>query len=434
MNQRKSTGWLLAGSFSAVLAALGACSTGSVMVRGSYGPLQERAERLERHSLDLKEGEVLEIDVDSGSVDLRAAATGEHGITANLAVYAGTGEEARRILDQFALKVERTDEGVSVRIEGEPVQIETESMTYSVKPLAELEIATPPNVRLKVKTSTGTISARGPFDSCDLTSGFGNVALSDVRGDVRIQSHSGEVGLTKASGGEISVVTDFGPVTLTDVRGQSIVAESRSGKVEGKSLQAEAMNLRSGFGHLDVVGLQGDLEAHTSSGAITLEDVGEGRLKLQSGFGDIRVEGGRGTLDARSASGRVAVTGFQGEVEAHSGFGVVDLVGSFTALTASSRAGGLMVAAQPTSRVDSGWTLESGYGTVLLKLPADFACQLHAETGFGTIESAFPLQIDAGAISGKRVKGAIGAGGGEISLKTSSGNIKVIRSETAPKS
>jgi hypothetical protein len=115
-------------------------------------------------------------------------------------------------------------------------------------------------------------------------------------------------------------------------------------------------------------------------------------------------------------------------VEAFSGVGSVEVDGLLAGLAATSSAGNVTVTAQPGSKVAVPWTLESGYGGVTLELPPGFSCELSAATGVGSIHSDFPVELDTGALSGKQVKGVIGQGGGEVSVKTASGAIRVVSS------
>ncbi|HVR75737.1 MAG TPA: DUF4097 family beta strand repeat-containing protein [Planctomycetota bacterium] len=368
-------------------AALPSCSREVLQVHRHYGPFRERAERQERHALDLRQGDALTIDVRVGSVDVKVVRGKEPSLTINLTAHGRSSEEALRILDSFHVRVSRRGSGVRVSLEGEPLEIEMPPTFYAVSPSGSFQAEVPPGVSLRVHTSQGTIGALGPLGPCDLSTGYGKVTLDGATGDVRLLSGSGAVEATRTQAGKLDVETD-GSVTLRDIRASQVLVETSSGFIAAHRLSAT-------------------------------------KSILKTGFGQIQVDEGSGSLAAVTSSGNIDVQDFEGSVEARSGFGAVDVAGVLRGLNASTTSGSVTADARLGSRVRSAWKLESGFGPVNIAVPAEASFRILAETLSGSIASEFPIRPEAGSDGSSRLKGAAGKGGEEIVLRTGSGDIHV---------
>jgi DUF4097 and DUF4098 domain-containing protein YvlB len=69
---------------------------------------------------------------------------------------------------------------------------------------------------------------------------------------------------------------------------------------------------------------------------------------------------------------------------------------------------------------------ETTHGGVTLRLPADTGAQLSAETSLSSISSDLTL-TSTGEISKHALKGRLGGGGPPISLKTTTGHVRIER-------
>ena len=112
-------------------------------------------------------------------------------------------------------------------------------------------------------------------------------------------------------------------------------------------------------------------DLHSDNGTISL-DGASGPVKIGSGFGDITVTHGQGvTLDVTTSNGEI---GFSG------------------------------------SLADGPHTITSGFGDVTLSLPADLALYVELKTGFGQVQTEFPLTVTGAADCG-HLTGTLNGGG-----------------------
>jgi len=149
-------------------------------------------------------------------------------------------------------------------------------------------------------------------------------------------------------------------------------------------------NIRTGDGHIDVTGLQGETRLRAGDGHIQAESLG-GSLEATTGDGHMRV---RGRLDS---------------------------------MTLRSGDGGIDAEVLPGSKIASSWRVESGDGNVTVRLPRDFSADLDLHTGDGGISVDFPLTTTAGGRSNHDLRARLNAGGAPFYIRTGDGSIRLAR-------
>jgi DUF4097 and DUF4098 domain-containing protein YvlB len=207
--------------------------------------------------------------------------------------------------------------------------------------------------------------------------------------------------------------------------GQNLRAETGSGRVEVKGAAGEC-SAETSFGDVKLVGVRGGaVQARTGSGHVELADVQAERIEVETSFGDVRLENVRGNVEVRAGSGDLVLADFaEGGCELKTGFGNIDAQGSFVSLSAKTSSGRVGVMAEAGSRIQRPWMLHSSFGDVELRVPKEFDCDLYAETSFGSVTSSVDVRRE-GRPSDQRVRGEIGDGGGRVTLRTSSGDIRI---------
>ena len=150
------------------------------------------------------------------------------------------------------------------------------------------------------------------------------------------------------------------------------------------------LDLRTDDGNISVAHVVGDFRLHTGDGHMELHNL-DGSLVASSGDGHISADGRFDRLDLSSGDGRI-------EAEAERG-----------------------------STVASPWRLNSGDGSVTLRLPEDFSAELEATTGDGRVDVDFPINMERGRIRESRIRGRLNGGGGLITVHTGDGSIRILR-------
>ena len=220
---------------------------------------------------------------------------------------------------------------------------------------------------------------RGDVSGDFLSTGHGgSYTIGRVTGQVKILSHSGAIRV--ASAGEGADVKTFGG----DIRLGSVV---------------------------------GDLRAHTAAGDIRAGAV-TGSLFAETSGGDILVEDVGGSAQAETAGGDIVLAAVTGSVQAQTGGGDVRV--------------GIVSRA-----IKGGVAIRNSGGDVTLTLPADFRGDLEliviGSPGFNEelIRSDFPEVTLTRRPDSQRASGALNGGGPKVSVRTTSGAIRLRKGPVA---
>jgi hypothetical protein len=227
--------------------------------------------------------------------------------------------------------------------------------------------------------------------------------------DLRIETDDGAVVMRSGSEGKV-----IARVTTTGWKigaGQVTVSEHQSGgRVE---LTVHSPRMHFGFGsiHRSIrveveVPRQTNADVRTGDGSIEIHGV-TGETRLHTGDGHIEGDGLDGSLKAETGDGHVRVRGRLDQLTIHTGDGSVE------------------ADVLPGSKMSSGWRVETGDGSVTLRLPRDFGAELDAHTGDGHLSVDFAMTANSGTPRSNEARGRINGGGPVFSIHTNDGSIRV---------
>lgn len=214
-------------------------------------------------------------------------------------------------------------------------------------------------------------------------------------------------------GGRISECLAADSVEIDVPVGASISMEARTA---GATIDTvKNVSVRVIEGSINIRNVKGGVKAETFQGDVMLETSG-GQISLQTTTGNIIASdvdpGSIGDLmRAKTSSGTISLQRVSHrQIEANSISGSVDFNGTFLP-------GGI-------------YNFKTTNGSILMTVPANSSCTIAAAYGFGSFNSALPLEILTEQISpgGKNVVatiGEIGDGSSTVNLTTSSGSIAI---------
>ena len=211
-----------------------------------------------------------------------------------------------------------------------------------------------------------------------------------------------DVTLRVPSGRKVAVHLLVGEATVTNVDGD-ILLDVAAARVTTSATRGRLV-LDTGSGDVSVTDAQGELSLDTGSGDVRVNRVRGRGLTVDAGSGqlvggDIAVE----RLDLDLGSGGARLTGVRAdEISLDSGSGDVDL-----ALTGDVRT----------------LDVESGSGSVTLRVPATLGATVEVDAGSGGVESDLPMTVTRRSRS--ELTGQIGDGKGRIRIEAGSGTVSL---------
>jgi len=263
--------------------------------------------------------------------------------------------------------------------------------------------------------------------------------------------HKGNNVIVKGSAGSRRYECDF----LVRVPVEFMVGVDVSGgDVDVESIQGDVSVETSG-GDVEVLSVRGNTDVHTSGGDVTVED-GTGDLRAVTSGGDIIVERITGQVYIKTSGGDISASQVVGAGEIATSGGDIDLVDlQGDRFDVRTSGGDILI----SSVVGSIWAETSGGnvevtkayrrgskhndvdisssgGDILVYLPDEMQADIYAEISIrdrwedNEIRSDIPLEISRFE-KGSRIflvgEGDMNGGGDEVVLKTSDGDIKIVR-------
>jgi hypothetical protein len=242
-----------------------------------------------------------------------------------------------------------------------------------------LDLQLPRNAALSLSTGRGNVSVSDRNGNLDISSGGGDLSVEQITGNATLRMHRGSLTAKKISG---DVTMEGGSETaISDIGGALTMTGSYAGGAQlariGKQVHFSTSRTDMQFARLD-----GDLTMEMDT------------LRANSLTGPFK-------LDTRSKG--VHLDGISGDVHINNKNATVEI-----------RPKG------PLGAID----ISSVHGEIDLTVPANAGFQLNAETVGGEIQTDFNVNVDNSGHN-TTAKGTVGKGGPDVRLKTDHGTIQI---------
>lgn len=137
---------------------------------------------------------------------------------------------------------------------------------------------------VSVNTARGDVEVRDTTGDVNIDTGKGDVKVSDTKGNVKISGHGGEINVSSATGVLTLNGEFFGPIRADKiVKGVRFVSQRTD-----LSITQLNGHMETGSGSLEIADTAGNLNLHTNSYDISIENAG-GKLKVDNRNGNIEI-------------------------------------------------------------------------------------------------------------------------------------------------
>ena len=176
---------------------------------------------------------------------------------------------------------------------------------------ADITVRVPPGFDVAIRLAAGEGRASGLEAALAFKAGSARVNVSDVNGNVDVDTGSGAVTIVGVEG-DVSADTGSGAISLEGIHGTRLTADTGSGRVEGRNLSLGELSVDTGSGRITMEGLRvARIDCDTGSGAVRLSLLSDvDHMVVDTGSGSVTVdvpEDFGAQLDMDSGSGRVEV-------------------------------------------------------------------------------------------------------------------------------
>jgi DUF4097 and DUF4098 domain-containing protein YvlB len=148
----------------------------------------------------------------------------------------------------------------------------------------------------------------------------------------------------------------------------------------------------------------------------------EGNVNLRTGDGRIELAGLKGEMGLHSGDGSEQINGVDGKLHATTGDGSIQADGRFDELELKTGDGHVDVRASQGSQLAAGWRLETGDGSVSLRVPSNLSADVDLHTSDGHIDLDMPVSAE-GSIRQNEIHGKLNGGGSLLTIRTGDGSI-----------
>ena len=161
--------------------------------------------------------------------------------------------------------------------------------------------------------------------------------------------------------------------------------ETKGGSIQVNDLTG-TVKVSTAGGSLKFGNIVGPVNGRTSGGSITL-DGGEGRVTLRTSGGSINVGDVMGDLDLHTSGGSINIGMVEGNIEANTSGGAIHIEEAHGAIDASTSGGSITAYISQQPQADS--QLQTSAGTITVYLAENLRLDLKARTNVGSVKSDF---------------------------------------------
>lgn len=293
-------------------------------------------------------------------------------------------------------------------------------------------VTVPTETSVSVDTSFGSVTVQDVQGAVNLTNDFGDVTAKNIAGEFTVQSNGGDINIEAVDAGEknIEVGTEFGSITLEQIKANDINAKSNSGVVTFTNVRAAGdAYINTDFGNTTYDnGSAASLTMETNSGKISITKVNITKeLKIQNDFGDIELtQAMADSYDLHTNSGAITIDGAKGKLKAYTDFGNIEISNAKSVtLDVKTNSGTI----EFSGSLGAGpHKVESEFGNIDMALPTDSKLNVDLKTDFGKVKSDIPITVtvtESSSSEKDQIVGAINGGGEQVTVITNSGGINI---------
>jgi hypothetical protein len=183
------------------------------------------------------------------------------------------------------------------------------------------------------------------------------------------------------------------------------------------------LSLSTTGGSINVADIEGDVSSRTSGGSLRFGSI-TGSLEAKTSGGSIRLKACTGPAKVKTSGGSIRIATAAGTVSAETSGGSIQVEEVMGAIDARTSGGSIeaFISKQP----DASCSLSTSGGSIDIYLAQDVGLDVDAKTSGGSVRTDFPVTV-IGELKRSALKGQINAGGPTMYLRTSGGNIRLLK-------
>jgi DUF4097 and DUF4098 domain-containing protein YvlB len=245
----------------------------------------------------------LDLTTGSGSINVRTGSSSQVEVTGRIKVTNWFGGDAEE-------RVKRIEANPPIQQSGNDIRIGHINDTELLHNISiSYDLVVPAETQLRSHTGSGSQSVEGLRKQIEIEAGSGSLKISDIDDTVRAETGSGEISIDRVKG-NVRTKAGSGSIRATDIAG-GFEGQTGSGHITLEQTASGSVHADTGSGGMELRGVRGSLEAEAGSGTISAEGNPTGAWTVHSGSGNIRLKLASDAafdLEAHTSSGSISVS------------------------------------------------------------------------------------------------------------------------------
>lgn len=232
----------------------------------------EKAERMESHSINAAGLSMLKVTNSVGNIDITTSDSDEATIDLNIAAKTGSTEKSEQLVSDFIYSIETTSDSIDINTSFKEIKIDDTNIS------TDLKIAVPNNINnIIISSNIGDIFVEKINGEFDISNNVGNITIKNSKSSYNIITNVGEIVVSEASADKSSeFTTNTGDidVVFNDITGaESIKAVTDVGDISLKVPKDSSYEA-------EISEFMGNERTEKNKDGLT-------KIKLKTGVGDI---------------------------------------------------------------------------------------------------------------------------------------------------
>jgi hypothetical protein len=244
----------------------------------------------------------LEITTGSGSIQVHTGGSNQVQVTGHIRSTSWFGGDP-------ADRIKRIEANPPIVQNGNHIEIghtDDHELFHNIS--ISYELIVPAQTQLRSHTGSGNQTIEGIQGTLDASAGSGGLTISNIGNTVRADTGSGNISLDHVRG-NVRARAGSGSIDATGIGG-GFEAETGSGRITLEQTAPGAVRVGTGSGGMELRGVKGSLDAKAGSGNIRADGDPTGAWTVHTGSGGVHLRfpsDARFDLDAHTSSGSVTV-------------------------------------------------------------------------------------------------------------------------------
>lgn len=269
-------------------------------------PAAAAAEGSFQRTLEVTGPVTMDLTTGSGDIDVHTGSSGQVRVTGHIRAtekwFDGDSNDVRD-------KIKRLEGNPPIQQSGNTIRIghvDDPELRHNIS--ISYEVIVPAETELRAESGSGNQKVEGIRGPLEISAGSGDVKLSGIGDRVHAETGSGDIDIDRVKG-NVHAKTGSGSIQANEIAG-GFEADTGSGHITLKQTAPGSVRVDTGSGGMDLRGVRGSLDAKAGSGTIEAEGSPTGAWNLHTGSGTVQLKipsDASFDLEAHTSSGSISV-------------------------------------------------------------------------------------------------------------------------------